>query len=318
MKTLQFRLKPLGPFATPLQGDTLFGQLCWTVLREWGEEKLRSLLAVYGAAPFSVISDAFPAGYLPRPHLPASMLGVKQDDAALRKEMKRKQWIPLASTVKPVACWIDDAKSDTDILNAIPHMKATELVESVRHMHNTIDRATGTTGDGFAPYAVDELWHATGLEWDLYILLNEEQLSQSDLEMLIRRIGVTGYGKDANLGAGRFSVENVSVLEFPVPAAANALLTLANCAPQGLDLNPERSFYQPFTRYGRHGDWATLVNPYKAPLLLTQRGSVFTPVKPTNSTFLGQAIGGNGEVSNTIPETVHQGYAPVVRIQLPV
>jgi CRISPR-associated protein Csm4 len=34
--------------------------------------------------------------------------------------------------------------------------------------------------------------------------------------------------------------------------------------------------------------------------------------------FVGQGLGTNGTLSKAIPETVQQGYAPVVGIRLPV
>lgn len=322
MNTIKFTLKPEGVFATPLQGDTLFGQLCWALLRTQGEEKLKTLLAQYASAPFAVVSDAFPSGYLPRPSLPSHFLGGATQDPKTRKEMKRKHWVPSTALSEPISEWLQYAKSDKDILQEI-NSEQTQLQEWQRHMHNSINRMTGTTGEaGFAPYAVDELWHAQNILWDIYIVVDKTQISVADIEALIQHIGKTGYGKDANLGAGRFSVTAKAAANFTHHTNANAVLALSAVAPQGLPLNPQGCFYQPFTRYGRHGDWAALVNPFKAPILLAKAAAVLMPEAFKPVEYIGQALGGNGDplkiISKTIPQTVHQGYAPVLHIHLPL
>jgi CRISPR-associated protein Csm4 len=97
-------------------------------------------------------------------------------------------------------------------------------------------------------------------------------------------------------------------------------MTLAPCAPQGLGLDEQRSFYQAFTRFGRHGDIGVhLGNPFKTPVLLAQTGAVLCPRSLSPTLFVGQGLGGNGQMTKaaSLQETVHQGYAPVVSIQLP-
>jgi hypothetical protein len=100
-------------------------------------------------------------------------------------------------------------------------------------------------------------------------------------------------------------------------------------------LDPERSYYQPFTRFGRHGDLGVHLpgGPFKAPVLLARTGAVFAPLPrdqgpsfssplplgegPGVRDFIGQGLGGDGTLSKTITGTIHQGYAPVVGIRLP-
>lgn len=318
MKTLKFTIAPCGPFATPIQGDTLFGQMCWTIIRAESEAFLTALLNSYASMPFAVVSDAFPSGYIPKPSVPAVFLGGAAQDPKARKLLKRKQWIPLNAISSPLETWLDFAKSDSEILQEVKSQQ-THLQTTQRHMHNSINRLTGTTGEaGFAPYVVEELWHADNVTWDIYVVVDEQKISQEKIHSYLARIGELGYGKDANVGAGRFVIQAVADVNFARQVNANAVLALANVAPQGLSLNPKGCFYQPFTRYGRHGDWAVLVNPYKAPILMAKTGAVLTPAQPHAHNYIGQALGGKGEISNTIPQTVHQGYAPVLHIHLPI
>ena len=318
MKTIKFTIEPQGVFSTPLQGDTFFGQLCWAIIRMQGEEALNALLADYHQNPFIVISDAFPSGFLQKPTLPVGFMGKVMSDPALRKEFKRKQWVPLCEVKKPISEWLAYAKTDNDILCSVQSNQK-HLTEWRKHMHNSINRLTGTTGEGgFSPYAVEELWFAEKINWDIYIVIDEKKIELDQVRACIEYIGKTGYGKDASIGSGRFAVGDVSIFDFPHHTAANAVMTLANVAPQGLPLNEKGCFYQPFTRYGRHGDWAVLVNPYKSPILMAKTGAVLTPNDTYQLPYIGQGLGGSGEISRVIPQTVHQGYAPVLRIELPL
>lgn len=318
MQTLKLTIRPQSYFATAIHGDTLFGQLCWAVVRKLGEERLQQLLNSYTSQPFAVLSDAFPAGYLPRPHLPQAMLGLGKLDPVERKAFKRKQWIPLAATAQPVDQWLQQALTDTEILELLDEQQHSDgLSQWHEQMHNSINRMTGSTGEGgFAPYSVQTLWFAAGLDWDIYVCLDDSQLSQDELIELIKLIGTTGYGKDASIGAGRFVVISVSSAELPHHNNADAVLTLAAVAPQGLPLKAKGCFYQPLTRFGRHGDWAVLVNPYKAPILMAKTAAVLTLEQLEQQQWFGQALGGDGQISRTISQTVHQGYAPVLRIAL--
>ncbi len=43
MDSYQITLSLQSAFATPLKGDTLFGQLCWAIRNRLGEERLESM-----------------------------------------------------------------------------------------------------------------------------------------------------------------------------------------------------------------------------------------------------------------------------------
>lgn len=61
MTALRFTIRPKAPFGSPLLGETLFGQLCWAILRLYGKERLEALLDGYcEGRPFAVVRrDAF-------------------------------------------------------------------------------------------------------------------------------------------------------------------------------------------------------------------------------------------------------------------
>lgn len=308
MQTYRYTLRPLSAFGTPLAGDTLFGQLCWTLRHQLGNARLNELLQGYTSGqPFVVVSDAMPAGHVPLPSVPSS--NWQQPANADRKVLKKKKWLPTAALGTPFATWQASAQSDGEVA------PRTERAQP----HNTINRQTGTTGEGqFAPYAMPQIWFHPAMRFDLYVVLDESRLTSAELSAALTYMGKVGFGRDASIGLGKFElVDSASATTWTAVAAANTYLTLGPCAPQGQGFCPVRSTYQVATRFGRHGDAAVQSGqPFKRPVLLAKAGSVFWPEKiDATRTFIGQGLGGtDNPVSLSMPETVQQGYAPVVAI----
>ena len=315
MQIFRYTLRPLSAFGTPLAGDTLFGQLCWTLRHQLGNARLNELLHGYTSGqPFAVVSDALPEGYVPLPHVPSDTWQKSTTvDALDRKAFKKKKWLPLADLSKPFAQWQGSAQSDAQVAP-----ESATLINRAQP-HNTINRQTGTTGEGqFAPYAMPQIWFHPDMLFDLYVVLDETRLSQVELGAALDYMGVTGFGRDASIGLGKFErVGDVTPVTFPTTAGANSYLTLGPCAPQGLGYCPVRSTYQVATRFGRHGDAAVQSGqPFKRPVLLAKAGGVFWPdTVDAACNFIGQGLGGvENSVSLAMPETVQQGYAPVIAI----
>lgn len=334
MQTHRFTLRPLSAFGTPLAGDTLFGQLCWTLRHQLGNARLNELLHGYTSCqPFAVLSDALPAGHVPLPCVPSDAWQASTGSAAPdRKTLKKKKWLPAAALATPFIHWQASAHSDAQVAEPLINAWAaqghhrdpagsshTERAQP----HNTINRATGTTGEGqFAPYAMPQIWFHPAMQFDLHVVLDEARLSLSELTSALVYMGQVGFGRDASIGLGKFELLSDGVLSSPQnEGAANSYLTLGPCAPQGLGFCPVRSTYQVATRFGRHGDAAVqLGQPFKRPVLLAKAGGVFWPESPDASLrFIGQGLGGvTNPVSVVMPETVQQGYAPVIAITRPV
>ncbi len=314
MDMITLQTHPLSPFGTSLLGDTPFGQLCWATRHQAGEERLRELLRGYlTGQPFAIVADAFPSGYLPRPALPLS--GFDQPPDADRKRLKKRCWIPHDALRQSLRSWLKVVQSDQEVTGQ-PDFS---LRESWPQPHNTINRQTGTTGEGqFAPYAMSQIGFAPGVILDLHVVFDPARVDKAELQAWFSGMGATGFGRDASIGLGKFAVTEIVKTRLAAQANANAYLTLAPCAPQGCGFLPDASRYQPFTRFGRHGDLAVQSGqPFKTPVLLAAAGAVLKPARYVETHFIGQGLGGDGRLSHAIPATVQQGYAPVVGIDLP-
>ncbi len=313
MQTYRFTLQPLSALGTPLAGDTLFGQLCWTLRHQLGNDSLTSLLEGYTQGqPFAVVSDALPHDHLPLPSLPSGtwQAGAGSD----RKALKKKRWLSINSLREQLSKWQHLAQTDS----------ALGATKVRAQPHNTINRQTGTTSTGmFAPYTMSQTWLKPDSQFDVYVALDSARLPVALLQAAFVYIGQHGFGRDASIGLGKFSLEGEAIpmtWEPPGHGAPNAWLTLAPRAPQGLGFCSVRSHWHCITRFGRHGDVAVQSGmPFKRPVLLAKTGSVFWPEQlDTRHVFIGQGLGGMAEpVSLAMPETVQQGYAPVVPIHIP-
>lgn len=324
MQTYRFTVRPLSAFGTPLAGDTLFGQLCWTLRHQLGNVRLTELLHGYtGGQPFAVLSDALPAGHLPLPCVPSETWQKSTaTDAPERKALKKRKWLPIGDLTKPYVQWQSLARSDAEVAP-----KAARPIERAQP-HNSINRQTGTTGEGqFAPYVMPQIWFHPAMQFDLHVVLDEARLSLPELTTALAYMGQVGFGRDASIGLGKFELVGDAALnrhqnDCAAPAGgANSYLTLGPCAPQGLGFCPVRSTYQVATRFGRHGDAAVQFGqPFKLPVLLAKAGGVFWPESlDATRLFIGQGLGGiDSPVSLAMPETVQQGYAPVIAITRPV
>ena len=330
LQYLPLRIEPRSAFATPLKGDTLFGQLCWALRDRLGEDALRKLLQGYtDEKPFAVVSDALPECCWPRPVLPQTLLG--DANPMERKAGKKRAWLRHDHFTQPVGKWLSRMVEDPGDANCerspgdadqAPHDSP---IERETRFRNSIDRRSGTTtAEGFAPYGVEQFWYRDGARLDCHIVYDTERIDGSLLVQAMADIGRFGFGRDATIGLGRFEVEECDHrgrAALPLSQAdATSWLTLAPVAPQGMAWNPKRCWYRPFTRFGRHGNSAVHQgNPFKAPVLLADTGAVLTPRGDFEPRlFIGQGLGGAAQpVSLSIPETVHQGYAPVIGVGVP-
>jgi CRISPR-associated protein Csm4 len=303
MKTVRLTLQPKSPFGTPLAGDTLFGHLCWAICERNGERALTELLEGYShQSPFLAISDGFPSGHLPRPTAPDHVLGIPIDPSQ-RKSARTHRWILGDQVGLPVAQWT---------------FVETRVSEQSVVTQNTINRLTGTTGPGaFAPRLVERTFFGESARLDIYAALDDRRLPPDTLQELFEDIGLHGYGRDATTGLGKFAVIGMAEHAWP-RETSQCWLTLAPCAPDPYALDADRCFYLPVTRFGRHGNLAvTRGKPFKSPLLLVATGALLKSRKPVSWTIHGSGLGGKtNPISQIIPETVHQGYAPVVPLDI--
>lgn len=311
MKVFQVILKPRTGFGTPLKGDTLFGHLCWQI---YYDPKLlgfslTELLKDYANEPFMIVSCAYPYVkdssakgkiFLKRPSLPIHFLyRDKLSPEELirdRKKLKRKNWFVFDPSVRN--------------LLAIEYLEM-EFVKDDEQVRASIHRISGTTQEApFGPYGVGKFWYLTDLV--VFIALRDGLKVEGVVEAL-RRIGKFGFGKDASCGWGKFEVLEAKEIDFYAEVNNfNAYYTLSPALPERAY---KAIYYEPFVRFGRHGDVLSVSkNPFKAPVLVADSGAIFIPEDVEKRLYIGKAV---CEVSAVNSATVMQGYSIVIPVEVP-
>lgn len=309
MEWYQIDIKALTAFATPLKGDTLFGQLCWTIRDQLGNEALEQLLEGYTqGAPFLVVSDPMPSGYIKKPFVPGHIMGLDRLDSGTRKQIKKTGWLPTSILKQPISQWRNDILLATK--------KEIQPIHGELRHHNTINRITNATGlNQFAPFSSDVINYEQAAIQTIY-LLSDGRLTAKKLEELILHIGLFGYGKEATTGLGKFEIANFAPCRRPGLDAGSSAITLAPSVVEHEQLKCAHCYYQPFTRFGRHGAaLATGQQPFKNPTIMVDSGALLTFTEKSNKQFVGKGLGGDGQLSHTMPKTVQQGYSPIALIE---
>lgn len=292
MKLYKTTISPESNFATTLRGDTLFGQMCWSIVHTFGEERLKELLHVYDEKPFLIVSDGFTSGYLPKPKMPSILLG---EDSNEKKKNRKKTWLTLKQL------------QSGEFINAVDDEKAQNNDKSVVTMHNSINyKSFKTSDDGaFAPYGENEFYFG---DKDIYFLIDSSQFSLQALQESFEQLSLHGYGKDTTIGKGRFSFGEFEEIELD--NTSKTYMSLSPFSPQGMACKD--IYYEPFTRFGKFGANRAFKNAFKKPILMADCASVVHFEEKKKLNYIGEAI---KNISEAHPDSVHQGYSIVLPIK---
>ena len=287
MKLYKTTLTPISNFATSLKGDTLFGQICWAIRYTFGEEKLETLLSNYELSPFLVVSDGFATGFVQKPSLSSSLLG---EDGDKKKENRKKIWLTLKELQNGE---FSKAKTDDEVGNK------SNTVDTVK---NSLNYKTFTTDDSgrFTPYSESE---STISPKDVYFLVSDS-FTIDELQSSLNTVSQMGFGKNASIGKGFFTLSGFE--EIKLTQTSKTLMTLSPVVLEGQNI--QKAYYEPFTRFGKHGADLANKNPFKKPLLLANSGAIVVFDESYTMPYIGKAIKGHSTYQNT----VHQGYAIVI------
>ena len=347
MKVYEITIKPSTGFGTPLKGDTIFGHFCWQIAYD---SKLASmpfdeLISNYQRKPFAVFSSMYPKFmdkdenryfYAFRtPNLPMDELLNLLDDGKerieQRKDNKAKKWMLMKEgqmfssfkgmqfmNGKELLCL-----ANKDLSNEMKKQMRTavskDFAATFSQYHNKINRLTNKTGgEGFDPFAVEQSVFYPETELALFVGIEEDMIDIEQVKKGLEQIGLTGFGKDASTGLGRFELGEDSEADiFGMGIASpNACYTLSPCVPEKDTF--DAMFFNPFTRFGRHGDvLAKSANPFKNPVIMADEGAIFKPknIDVFDKPYIGTAI---SNISKAEPRAIMQGYSLYIPVRVEV
>jgi len=141
---------------------------------------------------------------------------------------------------------------------------------------------------------------------DIYFLINESRFKVEELKQAFAMLSKMGYGKNSSIGKGNFTFGDFEKIEFK--NGSKTFMTLSPSVIEGQNI--ATCYYEPFTRFGKHGAGLANTNPFKKPILMADSGAVVIFEDTCTKDYIGKAIKKHSSHS----KTVHQGYSIVLPI----
>lgn len=286
-------IKPLAPFRTPLQSDTLFGHICWALRYIKGEDILLAFLNSFdgNSAPL-LLSSGFPSGYLPMPVLRTITVDEEETlwDRHAKGNMSRLDFYRKMKRLgKAIYCEqhliqaLQDGLSYFAIYEQYFSGKALQndicfadggtWRQTTETWHNSKNRLTDRVGGGNL-FALEDTCFADNTTFTVF--LRDDSFGEQMLRDLLDYIAFEGYGADKTVGRGAFSFELANGWQLGTAGNTNGFISLSHFHPapgQNMD-----GYYEVSTKFGKiGGHWASSGKggPHKQPLLMFNPGSFF-------------------------------------------
>ena len=299
MQTYRIKLSLSSGFITPWQSDTIFGHLCWAAERHGDFDNFTGasgLINLYrmGKPPL-IVSDAFPAGFLPAPTYLKVFFDLKSGD---KLDIEKYSFLKMVKNTEYITIEQFRSFQRGEIFD--PGEQAGQFVSSVT-LHNQINRLTGTTGDEGSLFELEERF-AKNHRLDIYVKIEEE--FEDDVKRLFELFAAGGFGKKKSTGKGAFKIEHFERFEkLDTVKTANGFVSLSHFVPSQSD--PVDGVYKTIIKYGKLGEEKALCgNPFKKPLIMFKPGAVFKTevMKP----FFGRLV---EKIAYADDSVVQYGYA---------
>jgi CRISPR-associated protein Csm4 len=340
MKSYTLKIEPISPFLTPLESDTLFGHICWAL--EYlggftGSKNLTNFLEEFDKQnPPLIMTNAFPAGYLPFPLLPPFTNEEKVDlrDRYIEKgkgdefgfiqwlkELSRQEYIALdtffqyrhafskydlyAAVLEGTLSGYRFSKFSQDSAAEVPEVES----QTVEVYHNAIDRITGKVKEGQL-FSKNSTFYKQDVRFHVY--LKTGYFTIEELKKIFEYISMNGFGADKSTGSGRFEFELEPGVPFNDIEDFNAYLLFSNTHPSVLQHHS--SYYTTQTKFGKLGGTFSTnskYSPFKYPVILLNPGSVI--LSQESAEFFGENF---NEVHPQLSQVRHYGIGYPVKMRL--
>lgn len=292
MNVFAYRLRPASSWGTPWHADTLFGALCWQLVRRRGEDSLKKTLAYFrdGNPPF-VLSDGCPGDCLPRPLV---LLGGGAEQSRM---WRRHEWV---TREQFIAARNGEVPADPGAV--------VEPFQTLRSMH------AGRDGGSFfstEEYTWADAWPADQRFFTVYARVAPEWVEP--LGQLLAATGQFGLGRQRTLGRGAFTVDGPPVAcDWLEPQRfEDGFISLNRFVPHQTD--PVKGRWTVHVKYPKYGDeFSSGGQASKGRIVQLGPGSCFQ--------FPGRPKRWYGSMLSNLPghpEALHYGLALAIGLKWP-
>jgi CRISPR-associated protein Csm4 len=270
MRTYLIELSVTSGFITPWHSDTIFGHLCWVAERHDGFMNFSGAAGLIdlhrGGKPPLILSDAFPAGFLPAPadlkeFFDRRMKGeLDTDKYSLLKKVKGIEYVNLDQFHRYQKGELFElGEGDDPIISAFT-------------LHNQINRLTNTTREEGSLFELEERF-VRGGKFSIYARIREG--FEEDTNRLFELFAAGGFGRKKSSGKGAFKVLDIKEFDdLDGVGQPESYLSLSHFVPAQSD--PTEGTYKVMVKYGKMGEEKSCGgNPFKKPLLMIRPGAVF-------------------------------------------
>jgi len=261
MEYAKITLKPISPFITELQSDTIFGHFAWGVRFLYGEERLKELLENFEKEPFIVFSDGFLKGFLAKPLLSYIPKDEEIKDA---KKVKKISLIDKNFLFKNI-----DNLNGEKIFNFLKNYKNIVNIQTSITQKNSVNRKSNLVEEGL--YSIKEKF----IDEEFEIYFAYEKISKSEIEEVFNFISKRGYGKDKSAGKGRFRFNidwDFKEKEFFKYKKGYKYLNLSTMF---ISENMHLLAGKTITKFPKTGGFYASSEPFKNPCIMYLPGSIF-------------------------------------------
>jgi len=270
MRTYLIELSVPSGFITPWHSDTIFGHLCWVAERHDGFKNFSGAVGLIdlhrGGNPPLILSDAFPAGFLPAPadlkeFFDQRMKGeLDTDKYSLLKKIKGIEYVALDQFRNYQRGKLFELRENDD-----------QIISAVT-LHNQINRLTNTTGEEGSLFEIEERF-VKGGKFNVYARIRDG--FEKDVNRLFELFAAGGFGRKKSSGKGAFKLLDIKEVDYlDRPEKSEGYLSLSHFVPAQSD--PTEGIYRVMVKYGKMGEEKSLGgNPFKKPLLMIRPGAVF-------------------------------------------
>jgi len=194
MEYAKITIKPISPFISLLQSDTIFGHFAWGYRFLFGESELEELLENFKQKPFIIFSDGFKKGYFPKPLLKPYL--AKDSELKDAKQIKKIALLEKEFIFENIDN-LDDTKIFIHLKEKIKN-RSKKLNPNQITQKNSVNRLTNSVNEGL--YSIKENFALD--EYEIYFAYQD--ITKDKIEEVFKYISQKGYGKDKSTGKGKF------------------------------------------------------------------------------------------------------------------
>lgn len=300
MNIIKIIIRPISPFASSLQSDTIFGHFAWGFRYIYGEKKLLEKLKNIKESPFVVFSDGFPKDCLPKPYLKPH--DIKPEHMDHVKKYKKCEIVVKDQIINNINNLNDKVLFENFIQYGDKKDDINGKKESAILLKNSVNRETSTVTEGL--YAVQENFY-DGFEYDIYMKYHD--ISIDEISEVFGFIAQRGFGKDKSTGKGKFAFLINEKFEgkelFEIDHSKKYYLNLSTMFYDRENL--ELSHGKNWTKFPKTGGNYAASMPFKNPIIVFKSGTTFK-IKNYKE-FYGDAK--SNVFSNNFSNHYHSGHS---------